>query len=108
MPVTRERRRAIEHLSVSKRQYGLTTEQYVELYKDAVCQACGIGFSMVAGKEARLVIDHDHATGKIRGILCHECNMALGQAQDNPAILRAIADYIENYTLNGGPFDKEA
>lgn len=78
------------------------------LYKDAVCEACGMGYSMVAGQIARLVIDHDHETGLIRGILCHDCNMALGMAQDNPLILRAIADYIENYTLNGGPLDRRS
>jgi hypothetical protein len=39
--------------------------------------------------------DHNHITGKLRGILCHKCNVALGMAKDSPAILRALADYLE-------------
>lgn len=42
-----------------------------------------------------LVGDHDHATGKPRGILCRNCNLALGNMADDPARLRAAADYLE-------------
>lgn len=44
-------------------------------------------------------IDHDHATGKVRGLLCTSCNTSLGKFKDNPAILRVAADYIEDYKL---------
>ena len=40
-------------------------------------------------------VDHDHATGKVRGLLCKRCNWALGHALDNPATLRRMADYLE-------------
>jgi len=40
-------------------------------------------------------IDHDHRTGAVRGILCGNCNKALGYAHDHPATLRALADYLE-------------
>jgi hypothetical protein len=39
-------------------------------------------------------IDHDHATGKVRGILCHHCNAALGFIKDDPAVARAMANYL--------------
>jgi hypothetical protein len=40
-------------------------------------------------------IDHDHDTGRVRGVLCKHCNTALGYARDDPATLRALADYLE-------------
>lgn len=43
-------------------------------------------------------VDHDHKTGKIRGLLCRDCNVALGYAKDSPQILRDMAMYLEvNY-----------
>ncbi len=41
-------------------------------------------------------VDHDHATGLIRGILCRGCNFALGSASDAAATLRRLAGYIES------------
>ena len=40
-------------------------------------------------------VDHDHATGRVRGILCRRCNAALGMGKDDPAILRTRAEYLE-------------
>ena len=105
--VDRVRRAAIEHMSTNKRRFKLTTAQYIALYKDAKCVVCGAVVSWVDGKEARLVIDHDHEkTGpeSIRGILCHSCNLAIGWAEDNPAILEALAAYLRRYAAEGGPF----
>lgn len=39
--------------------------------------------------------DHDHITGKIRGVLCHFCNSLIGYAKDNPEILRSAISYLE-------------
>jgi hypothetical protein len=69
-----------------KRHYSLSMEQVNELHSNG-CQACG--------STENLHIDHDHSTGKVRGCLCSNCNLALGHAQDNPDILRKLADYIE-------------
>jgi hypothetical protein len=45
-------------------------------------------------------IDHDHSTGRIRGLLCMQCNIALGLAHDNPIILRSLASYLEAIPYN--------
>ncbi len=45
----------------------------------------------------RLAIDHEHAQPTVRGLLCFRCNTALGSFQDNPALLRAAAGYLERH-----------
>ena len=42
-------------------------------------------------------VDHDHSTGKVRGIICNDCNLALGLACDDPDILRKLTAYLEKY-----------
>lgn len=54
-----------------KRSYGLTIEQADEMKKDG-CNICGVKFGVT------LCIDHDHDTKRIRGVLCHTCNLAVG------------------------------
>jgi hypothetical protein len=58
------------------------------------CEICGGESSNVFG---RLAIDHDHKTGLFRGFLCNNCNLALGNAKDNPKILRSMVKYLVNH-----------
>lgn len=51
----------------------------------------------ICGNEERLVIDHDHTTGMMRGLLCHRHNTALGLFNDNPLLLKEAASYLECY-----------
>jgi hypothetical protein len=48
-------------------------------------------------KIVKLAVDHCHDTGKVRRLLCHNCNRALGLFKDNSDILRKAADYVEEY-----------
>jgi len=74
-----------------KKKYGLTSEEYEALLKKqgGVCKICQMP------SKSRLRVDHDHKTGKVRGLLCTGCNIGLGQFKDNAAALKAAADYIE-------------
>lgn len=79
-----------------KARYGLTLEQYEKLVSDhnSNCAICGSQNSQ-ALHHKKLHIDHCHKSGKVRGLLCHKCNMMLGFAKDNPDILRKAAQYLE-------------
>jgi hypothetical protein len=77
--------------------YGISPEEYREMIEDhgnrcAVCTAKAGGWRANGG---RLVVDHDHETGAIRGLLCPSCNRGLGQFEDDPARLISASRYIE-------------
>ena len=48
----------------------------------------------LCSRKDKLYVDHDHATGKVRGLLCKLCNWGLGSFSDNAAVLRRAADYV--------------
>jgi hypothetical protein len=48
----------------------------------------------ICNTEGKLVVDHDHGTGKIRGMLCHHCNRGLGHFRDDPALLDFAVQYL--------------
>ena len=49
---------------------------------------------VICGDETNLVVDHDHVTGKIRGMLCNHCNRGLGHFRDDPTLLEFAAQYL--------------
>ena len=57
------------------------------------CAACKLPFS--EAKDFWPCVDHDHATGQVRGLLCRLCNLTLGHAHDNPEVLRGLLRYLE-------------
>lgn len=71
-------------------KFNLTEEQYKEL-GDSACHICGA----LCKTGRRLAVDHCHVTGKIRGLLCANCNRALGMFQDNITIVKAAVSYLE-------------
>jgi len=49
---------------------------------------------VICGAAETLVVDHDHVTGKVRGMLCNHCNRGLGHFRDNPTLLEFAAQYL--------------
>jgi hypothetical protein len=85
-PELRRVKQAAGHL---RRKFGLTPEQWQEI-AEAQGYACKL-----CGEKKRLATDHSHSNGKVRGLLCWNCNSGMGKFKHNPALLRAAADYIE-------------
>jgi hypothetical protein len=78
-----------------KRRYGITWEEYTELLtkQGGGCSICGS--TKGSKKAALLFVDHDHKTGKVRGLLCIRCNYMLGYSRDSIANLRRGIQYLE-------------
>lgn len=84
-----------------KRNYGIDEATLEQMKKDQdyKCYLChSEGF--LIGKNnhnEKLAVDHDHDTGKVRKLLCHNCNRALGLFKDNPELMRKAATYVEEH-----------
>lgn len=91
-----ERTRRINRNCRLKRTYGITLLEFEILLElqGGGCALCGTTDQRGLGTHH---VDHDHETGKVRGILCHDCNTGIGSLGDDPARLRAAAEYLERY-----------
>lgn len=83
-----------------QRKYGLTPGELeaMEVAQHGKCAICGGAPDHKSRSTQRtpvLVVDHDHKTNKVRGLLCNSCNTLLGMAKDNPERLRAACLYLE-------------
>lgn len=84
-----------------KWRYKITRERYEELLQaqGGICPGCLVNLRC----DVQVDVDHDHgccpgeySCGRcVRGLLCHQCNVALGMLQDNPQTLRRLAAYVE-------------
>lgn len=74
-----------------RRAYGLELEQVEEMAARG-CWICGT--HEWGGPWHRPHVDHDHATGKVRGILCRTCNFGIGYFKDDPVLLEAAVRYL--------------
>ncbi|WP_239404490.1 endonuclease domain-containing protein [Frankia sp. Cj3] len=77
------------------KQYGVAPEVIEELYVMG-CAICKANFEIAV--DAKWAVDHDHATGNVRGVLCQSCNIALGHMYDDPIIAFAAFRYL----MDGG------
>ena len=76
-----------------KEKYGLRPDEFRALYdkQNGACAICAKPFT--SSKNTH--VDHDHESGKIRGLLCSNCNSALGLMRENTTILRKAAEYLD-------------
>jgi hypothetical protein len=77
--------------------YGMPLEEYDRMaeHQNYCCAACGKHSSDT--QRGRLFVDHDHATGEIRALLCQHCNTALGMVDDNVDVLLSLVGYLEQF-----------
>ena len=78
-----------------KKNHGITLDEYNAMFdrQSGKCAICKDDFPDRHGKSIH--VDHDHATGAIRGLLCRQCNLMLGHARDNKAVLAGAIDYLD-------------
>ena len=84
-----------------KERYGITPEQYTELFvgQKGCCAICGnpeIAKHNKTQKIQKLAVDHCHKSGKVRGLLCQDCNRGLGKFYDDTSRLAKAINYLTN------------
>ena len=83
--------------NVLKRNYGISLDEHTQMYEEqnglcAICKNKG------DGRWKKLCVDHDHKTGRVRQLLCRNCNMVLGQVGDNIKTLESMIKYMSKNT----------
>ena len=78
-----------------KLKYGLTEADYQQMLEtqNGACAICGT--TTPTGKWKVFAVDHCHESGKVRGLLCNECNRGIGLLRDSSDLLRKAAEYID-------------
>ncbi|MFD3780209.1 endonuclease VII domain-containing protein [Streptomyces sp. NPDC058612] len=87
-------RTQLNRASYFKRKYGITETQREEMI------AAQGGVCVICRQASAEHVDHDHQTGRVRGVLCFSCNAALGQFKDRPDVIRRAAAYVEGNLWN--------
>lgn len=90
----------VERPSKLKRMYGITAFDYDRMLVEQLggCAICGSTDAKhrkyTRKKVVAFAVDHDHTTGKVRGLLCNHCNRALGLINDNPQVAARMVNYL--------------
>jgi hypothetical protein len=89
-----ERTKAINRRVKLKKNFGITPEQYDEMLaaQGGVCASCST--DKPGGPYGIFAVDHDHSTGKVRGLLCKNCNLAIGMLGDSAEGVRKALAYL--------------
>jgi hypothetical protein len=98
-PAVRARYREWKRRNRKRADYGIQPEEFEALKaaQNFVCAICGREPRPYAGKVEGFNVDHCHATNSVRGLLCGNCNRAIGLLGDDPAVLDAAAAYLRKH-----------
>lgn len=79
-----------------KQNYGITLDQYNKMLSDqnGCCRICDRHESKLSKK---LCVDHNHTTGKVRGLLCNSCNTNIGKFNEDTRILNKMIEYLKEH-----------
>lgn len=94
----KDRQRESARKNNRKKWYGLEHEDYLQMLENQnhVCAICGKAETVKnpSGAIKPMSVDHCHTTGKVRGLLCTKCNIALGNFNDDVSILQSAINYL--------------
>ena len=84
-------------------RYGIELDDFVAMYEDqgGKCAICFIEVDLYAPEERKANVahvDHCHATGKIRALLCHQCNVGIGAFKEDAEVLQNAIQYIKDHS----------
>lgn len=87
------RKNKFDLLKEQVKKYGITVEDFNKMLEEqgGVCAICKSNCNI----NRRLCIDHCHTTGKVRGLLCSECNSGIGKLKDDKELLKSALAYLE-------------
>ena len=85
-----DKQKLIDRNASLRKRYGINQEDYL-----AILEQQG-GCCAICKSKSRLVVDHCHKSGRVRGVLCDRCNVAIGKSDEDISRLRAMILYLEN------------
>lgn len=90
----RKKNHTVLHEKSVVRKYKVSSEEYQAILKlqKGLCAICG---NPPEGKKTKLCVDHNHDSGKVRGLLCSKCNLAIGLFEDDITTLRLALNYLK-------------
>ncbi len=90
-----EKRRQARRRAHLKKRFGMSLQQYDAMLakQKGLCAICG-----TPPKSGSLRVDHDHADGSVRGLLCNACNQGIGIFKDSPTIVEAALKYLKKHS----------
>ena len=95
--ISQPEHRARLHKMHVARVFGVDDYESLLEAQGGVCAICGRPerrMSRVGGVVRRLAVDHDHVTGQVRGLLCHDCNIGIGMFEENTALMAVAIGYL--------------